>query len=152
MFAVIACVLVLRVLVCIPPTKIHICGSLFECASAHCIGKLMSGELRQEKIPLICCSKHPEGSRHVESNAKTKKKKERALEFIQKVKARLYSKDHPVGAHQKSTTNCHIPWRNRKGDKLSHYLAGNKEKQIVALLGGTRRGDKLSHVLARLPF
>ena len=81
-----------------------------------------------------------------------RRKKKGALDSIQKVKAHLYSKDHPVGAHQKRTTNCHIPWRNRKGDKLSHYLAGNKEKQIVALLGGTRRGDKLSHLLAPLPF
>ena len=126
MFAVIACVLVLRVLACIPPTKIHICGSLFECASAHCIGKLMSGELRQEKIPLICCSKHPEGSRHVESNAK-KKNKKKGLRFHSESQS-------PLVFQRPSRRRT-----SKKDDKLSHPLAKQERRQIVTLLGGQRR-------------
>ena len=127
---------------------------------AHCIGKLMSGELCQEKISLISCFKHPEGSGHVGSNAEyffIYNRRHlvfrlcRALDSIQKVKAHLYSKDHPVGATQKRATNCHIPWRNAKGDKLSHSLA---PLQFLARRldpeypSRDAKGDKLSHFLA----
>ena len=59
-----------------------------------------------------------------------------------------------MGIHSEKQrgTNCHIAWRNGKGDKLSHFLAGREGRQIVTFLGGTRRGDKLSHFLAPLPF
>ena len=115
---------------------------------AHCIGKLMSGELCQEKISLISCFKHPEGSGHVESNAEyffIYNRRHlvfrlcRALDSIQTVKAHLYSKDHHLGATQKSATNCHIPCRNGKGDKLSHPSAERERRQIVTFLGGPRR-------------
>ena len=49
-------------------------------------------------------------------------------------------------------TNCHIAWRNGKGDKLSHYWARHEAGQIVTFLGGDTKGDKLSHFLAPLPF
>ena len=92
----------------------------------------MSGELCQEKISLISCFKHPEGSGHVGSNAEyffIYNRRHlvfrlcRALDSIQKVKAHLYSKDHPVGATQK------------KGDKLSHPLAERERGQIVTFPG-----------------